>query len=166
MRAQRRRRVTEVRPEGLALGLAPERRRTAEALVKHAPEREAVGAAVHFLAADLLGRQVVERARHPAARASLSADPEVAEVGVPLVVHEDVRGLHVPVHQPAAVSRIERVGDLGEQTDCDLRGQPPVPLEHLSQVAPLDPAHGEVQLPLSLTGLVDRDHAGVVERRR
>ena len=48
--------------------LAPERRRARQALVEHARERVLVAAAVDRLAADLLGREVVERADEPRCR--------------------------------------------------------------------------------------------------
>src|SRR3954471_16239878 len=101
-------------PQRLALGLMPERRGSAQAFMQHTPEREAVGAPIDVLTADLLRREVVERAGHTPARAGLSTDSEVGEVGMSVVVDEDVRGLHVTVHETAPMSRVERRRDLRE----------------------------------------------------
>ena len=116
--AQRGRGFVHVRPQRLGLGLAPEGWGPAEAFVQHAAERVAIRSPVDVPAPDLLRCEVVERAdltprvrRGPARRLG---DAEVSEVGVAVLVEQHVGRLHIPVHQAAAVSRIERGRHLPE----------------------------------------------------
>ena len=160
--------LLHVRPHRLGLVGTPERRLARKALVEHAGERVAVGAAVHRLPADLLGRQVVERA-HQASRVrrlatDLLGDTEVGQVGVILLADQHVGRLHVAVHQPAPVRRVQPARHLAQDAHGALRGQPAVALEQELQVAPLHEPHRQVELPAVLARLVDRDHVGMVER--
>jgi hypothetical protein len=66
---------------------------------------------------DLFGRQVPGCAaqhgsRRALGRSRIERHAEVREVGVPLLVKQDVAGLHVTVHHPLTVGRRERRGDL------------------------------------------------------
>ena len=94
-----------------------ERRVAGEQLVEHAAERVDVGAGVDPLAADLLGRDVVEGPDEGAgrgdagARVDLAGEPEVGEVGVlagARALDEDVARLDVAVDEPARVRGVER----------------------------------------------------------
>ena len=165
---KRRRLVLHVRPHRLGLGCAPEWRLAGETLVEHAPERVAVRARVDGFAADLLGRQVVERPDEPAGVRGVSAellrDPEVGQVRVVAVVEEHVRGLHVAVDERPPVRGVEGVGHLGQDAKRSLRAQLALAVEDASEVVALDEAHRQVELPVVLAGLVDRDHVRMVER--
>ena len=160
--------VLHVRPHRLGLGGAPERRLAGETLVEHAPERVGVGAPVDRFAADLLGRQVVERPDEPpgvgGVPAELLGDPEVGQVGVIVLVEQHVGGLHVTVHERPPVSGVEGAGHLGQDAKRPLRAQLALAVEHAPQVVALDEAHRQVELPVVLPGLVDRDHVRMVER--
>ena len=61
------------------------------------------------------------------------------------------------------VGVVERVGDRTENAKRPLWLELPFAEEKRSQVAPLDVAHGDVELPIDLAGVVDRDHARMVE---
>jgi hypothetical protein len=167
--AHGRRLLVHVRPERLGLGRAPERRRSRQTLVQYATQRVAVSATVDRITADLLRRQVVERADRPArvrrCAAQLLCDPEVRQIGVAALVQQHVRRLDVAMDQRAPVRGVERAGHLGQHRERPLRGEFAVSFEHALQVASLDEVHRHVQLPVVLAGLVDRDHVGVVKRR-
>ncbi len=155
--------------------LAPERRLAREAFVEHAAERVDVGASVDVVAGDLLGRDVVDRPHQVAVVADpgLVGDPlreaEVGEVGMVGAVgagarvEQDVGRLHVPVDEAARVGRVERARHLGEDPDRLPRLEPAVP-QPLLEVAALDVAHGDEEQLAGLTGFVDRDDVGVVDR--
>ena len=75
------------------------------------PERVDVGRRADVLAADLLGRHVVQRAeRLPGPREvrglAVLGQPEVRDVGA-VAVEQDVRRLDVAVHEPAGVQRVD-----------------------------------------------------------
>ena len=136
LRARRRRLGLEVREHDRDLRVAPERRLPDEALVEHAAERVDVRPPVDLLAGDLLRRDVVDRAEQVAVVADpgLVGDPlrepevrqvdVVGAVGPGARVEQHVGRLHVAVHEPARVGRIERARDLREDADRVGRVQP------------------------------------------
>jgi hypothetical protein len=162
-----RRLLLHVRPHGLGVAGAPERRFAGEALVEHAAERVHVGPRVHVVAPDLLGGEVVERADDTArvgrGPAELLRDAEVGEVRVIVPVQEDVRGLHVAVHERPAVRGVERAGHLGEDRQGACRAELPLVGQEGAQVPPLHEAHREVEVAVVLPRLVYRDDVRVVE---
>jgi hypothetical protein len=147
-----------------------------EALVQHAAERVDVGARVDLLAVDLLRRDVVHGAHEdagagqPAHRPGVLGEAEVRQVDVVgavlrLARHEqDVRRLDVAVDEIAPVRRGQRARDLADDRrraiDVELLLGP----QQRAQVAPLDVTHRHVEQPVSLPGVVDRDHVRVVDR--
>ena len=101
------------------VGDARERDRSRQRLEEHAAEPIDVGAPVHVVAADLLGRHVVDRpdempvGRPPVGDALGQAEVrEVHVLATVLAVEQDVRGLDVAVDEPACVRGVERIGDL------------------------------------------------------
>ena len=104
--------------------------RAGERLEEEAAERVDVGTSVHLVAADLLGRDVVDGAHQLAVgRAAVGGalgEPEVREVRVlaaALLVEQDVGRLHVAVDEPLRVRRVERVRDLRGDREGPLRGE-------------------------------------------
>ncbi len=94
-----------------------ERVRPGEHLVRDDPERVDVRSRARRVEPDLLGRQVRGCSAHHRARRSLGGagierDAEVREVGVAVLVQQDVAGLHVPVDDPLTMRRRERRRDL------------------------------------------------------
>ena len=83
-----------------------------------------------------------------------------------LAVEQDVGGLDVAVHEPDGVRGVERGADLQRDArdaagrDAALAG------EQALQVGPGHVAHDEVEVAALLAGRVDRDHVGMVDRRR
>ncbi len=142
------------RPAGARTSSRPsppgrEGRPAGEHLVEHAPERVDVGARVELVAADLLGRDVVERADEGAGagqcgRRGAALDPlgqsEVGQVGVVpavtlrMLLDEHVAGLDVAMDEPARVGHVERRGDLIEDRDGRRRIEGAAPDQQLAQV--------------------------------
>ena len=156
-----------MRPERLRLGLAAERRRSGEHLVEHAGQRVLVGPPVDLAAADLLGREVVERSREPPGRSRAAVDElrrqaEVAQVAVVGRVDEDVSRLHVAMDEPALVRSVEGVCDLADEPDRALPRKRPV-VDQAPEVGSGDEPGREEELPVRLSRRVDRKDAGVVD---
>ncbi len=158
------------------LRVTPERRLPDETLVEHAAERVHVRASVDLLTGDLLGCDVVDGAHEVAvvADAGFLGDPPreaevrqvdvVGAVGAGAHVEQHVGGLHVAMHETARVGGIEGARHLCEEAYRVRRVQTAA-LEALSQVTPLDVAHGDEEEVLGRAGLVDRDDVGMVDRR-
>ena len=109
-----RRRLGELRPQLRLVALALERHLAGQREVQHAAERVHVGARVDAAAADLLGRDVVERpdplarcaSRRCASAPAWRARSPSGRRGRP--VDEQVRRLDVAVDEPGRVDRVER----------------------------------------------------------
>ena len=91
-------------------------------------------------------------------------DAEVREERAVVRADEDVRRLHVAVHEPARVRGIERRCDLRDDAERTAYRQPPLGDEQRLEVAPVDVLHRDVEHVVCLAGVVDRDDARVVER--
>ena len=91
--------------------------------------------------------------------------PKSIEIRVVVLSDQDVRRLHVAVHQPDPVG--------GEQRRPDLLDDPDGPgwveratEEHRFQIFALDEPHAHEQASIDLAEIVNRHHMGVVEPRR
>ena len=82
-----------------------------------------------------------------------------------LRVDQHVARLDVAVHETARVRGVERRGHLSDQGDRTRGLEAPVAPEHGAQVAALDEAHRDVDVPVRLAGRVDRNHVRVIEAR-
>jgi hypothetical protein len=78
--------------------------------------------------------------------------------------NKDVRRLDVAMHNPAGVSRIERIRDLNSQLK-QLRNLQRTPLDHMLEGAPLQILHGDKSLPVLLPDVVDGADVRMVESR-
>jgi hypothetical protein len=139
---------------------------------EHAAERVDVGARVDALVADLLGRDVAQRADPPArarghrrARVQALDEAEVGQVRVVGAVEQDVGRLDVAVHEPARVRGVQRRGDLGDDRGGALGRQPALGAHDRPQVGPVDVAHDDVEDPVLLAGREDRDDVRMLDRR-
>ena len=155
------------------VGALAEGQRAGEAFEEQAAERVLVGAAVELVAADLLGRHVVDGAHElPVGGVGAVAgvrEPEVGEVGViavALLVEQDVARLDVAVHQPAPVGGVERFGDLRGDGDGPLGAERSAGSQQGLEVGAVDVAHRDEQPAIDLAGVVDGDDVRVVEARR
>ncbi len=79
---------------------------------------------------------------------------------------EHVGRLHVAVDKAAGVRGVEGGADLRDQAQAALRAERPFALEQLRQVVAFDQPGDEEEDAVLLAGLVDRQDAGVVDRRR
>ena len=93
-------------------------------------------------------------------------EAEVGQVDAALPREEHVAGLHVPMHQPQSVTRVERIGHRADDRDRTPWLEPPLLGEQRPQVGALDVAHGQVEEPVRLAGVVDVDDVRVVEAGR
>ena len=76
-----------------------------------------------------------------------------------------VAGLHVPVHEPAEVRRVERPRDLrADLRDRPVEVEPGLVGEDRAQIPALDVAHRDEQHALDLARVVDRDDVRVLDR--
>ena len=156
------------------VGVADERHLAREALEEQASERVHVRPRIDGIASHLLGRDVRERAEQALRDvdglqvARRRRDAEVGEVAVLallLGVDQHVARLDVAVHETARVCGVERRCDLSDQRDRPRRLEAPVAAEHRAQIAPVDEAHRDVDVPVGLAGGIDRDHVRMVDAR-
>jgi hypothetical protein len=141
------------------LALAPESPLASEHFVKDRAERKDVAAAVEFLAFDLLGRHVLERADDGAVFGDGRTggdvgegygaggsdgrlrEAEVEELGAGFGEH-NVAGFQIAVDDAAAVSFVERVGDFGANSQNLLGGKRAFG-ETVSEALALDTFHDQ-----------------------
>ena len=138
-----------------------ERRLAEQALPHDAPEAVHVGRGGHVLAADLLGRHVVQRAERLARagqQASLGVlrQAEVGDVDDALVVQQDVRGLHVAVDEVLRVEGVEPLAGLAAHPDGERQVDRAVALDHLGERAATDEPLGQIGDALLLARVEDR----------
>ena len=82
-----------------------------------------------------------------------------------VLVHQRVARRHTAVHQPDAVSALERIGHLGQERE-GVSGREPTLSCRIRKRGPVHPLHREVHNPFALGRVVDGDHVAVVEARR
>ena len=116
-----------------------------EELVEDDAEREEVAPAVDRVPRDLLGRHVVRRPEELSRRREVRllglGDPEVGDLHLALGRDDDVRRLHVPVDDAAAVGVVERLGDLADDLGDTFERERGLLDEELLDVLPLDVLH-------------------------
>ena len=163
-------------------GVALEGRLAGEQLVKETPGGVQVRAGVHGLAAGLLWGEVLGGAHHCVGLGDRGGgvlngprDAEVHDLHRAGGGQHDVSGLDVAVDDPHPVGVLQGVQDTGDDLHR-LRNRDGLALaEELAHRVPLDVLHDDVGdgaagaarlEELLLTGVVDGDDGGVVERRR
>ncbi len=85
----------------------------------------------------------------------MARKPEVADRGALAAVllrDEDVPRLHVAVHEPDRVSRIECGCDLLDELDRALGLEPPLPPNHVAQIGAVDVLHDQIEDAVVLAG--------------
>ena len=166
---RRRWRLLEVGEENGGLGTAVKGGPTRQALVEEAGERVLVGASVDVLPLDLFGRDVRGRSERDAgveARRLLRespGEPEVREIDMAPAVEQDIRRLDVAVYETLPMRGVECVSDLRADRDRPARVQLLLVSEQHLQIAAVCQTHDEVELPVDLAGVVDRDDVRMLE---
>ena len=117
---------------------ARERLTACRHLVQDGAEREEVGAGIELFAANLFGRHVRQRSHHRAGigqwlpgrsggdRLTIQGrprQPEIKQLGVTAIGHEDVGRLDVAMDDPLGVRSFERVGELDAKVEDSIRSQ-------------------------------------------
>jgi len=158
--------VHEEKQVGFAI--AVEGRAPRENFVKYRSEGEDVGARVHRLAQDLLGREIAGRdgAGLGGHRGRDVGGAEIGQPGVADRVDQHVCRLDAAVHGGQAVRVIERVGKLGAEFGRGLGRDARRLAQHLLQRAALDELHGDVGDAVLLARLEDGDDMRVLETCR
>ena len=172
----------EDRVEYRGRGVAAERQRSGRHLVQNHPQREQVRPQVQRLAEGLLRRHVghcpesstwarqvllARRRRAVQVRGGLLTQHRQAEVQhlrLPSRGDEDVRRLHVAVHDPLAVGGVESVGDVQAEVQ-KLLGLKPPGEDAVLQCLPLQAFHDDEGLPLVLADVVDGADVGMIQGR-
>ncbi len=176
-RRQLRRRLLQDRRQRRDRRLPPERVLPRQELVRHHPEREDVRPVVHRQPAHLLRGHVRHRPqdlprprgrrlRHLPAPArqpvQLLRQAEVQELHPPVRRHEQVLRLHVPVHDPLRVRRLQPVRRLGqEEEDLPLRRGPA--RQQLPQRLAVQKLRDDVRHALVRAHVEDRQDVRVAE---
>ncbi len=147
------------------------RRPAAQGVEGGGTQRPHVGGRRSHLSRGHLGREVAGGAGDQAGLGQRGvrlgpSDAEVGELHLPLGRHQDVRGLHVAVHDAGLVRGCERVGGLAQQRCGLVRRQGAVLPDQLGERASLDVLHHQPVLGALVHEVEDRDHVRVVEPRR
>ena len=150
-----------------------ERQPPGEALVEHTGERVHVRTGVDGLSGVEALRGHIRRTsrcdvgERQATGTGLVNESEINQVYKIFADHQQVRRLHIAVHQPGLVRRIQRCGNLFDHPHGLLRTHRSIALENLVQIDAVDDRHHQIQAPVELTGLVNRDdvRAGQPGRR-
>ena len=148
-----------------------------EALDEHSAERVHVRSAVERVATDLFGGDVVDRAdqltgrREPAHRERPLRQSEIGQVRVigarlPSRFDEDVARLHVPVHEPGLMRRVQTSGELLHDRERPLHRERSLGSNQPREVGTLDVPHRDEQGSASLARLEHRNDVRVPERCR
>jgi hypothetical protein len=153
--------------------ITAKRRFSRQHLERRAAERVLVGSAVHALAADLLGRCVVDGPKEQPGAGQANrpgrflAQPEVRQVQVIgpawARVEQHVRRLDVAVDEPARMGRIQGRGDRRHDRGDPVGRERSLPVEQRPHVAAGDVAHRDEQDAARLAGLVQRDDVRVID---
>ena len=80
------------------------------------------------------------------------------------LVEQDVRRLHVPMHEPSRVRGVERRRDLPADGGDARRLERALCAQERAEVGPVDEPHREVNAAVDVTGVVDRDDVRMLER--
>ena len=120
-------------------------------LVQDDAKREEIAAPVHDLAGHLLGRHVVRRPeelpRRRQTRAVDLRDPEVRDLHGAVVREDDVRRLHVAMHDAPAVRVVEGVPDARHDLGDPVVRKRHLVLQDLLEVLALDVLHRDEGRP-------------------
>ena len=153
-------RVHRVRLEGLV---------DREELVEDGADGEDVGAHVHLLATNLLGRHVVGSSHHHARLGDVGGaqprETEVHDLHLPVGQDVYVGGLQVSVDDLHLVGEGEPIADLLHDAHLLVEGDRGI-ADDVLEVGPLEKLHRHVGAAVFLSEVVDRDDVGMIEAGR
>jgi hypothetical protein len=140
---------------------------------KHESERVEIGSPVEFLAAHLLGRQVLRGAHHDVVAGEVGlgrlqpfGDAEVGQQHATVRRHHDVARLHVTVDETRGVCMVERRRHAGADVTGEFGAEPFLGVEDLAQALALDELHDDGLASVLFEHVVDGDDVRMVEARR
>ena len=91
-------------------------------------------------------------------------EPEVGEIDMLRAVEQDVRRLDVAVHEAACVRSVQRGRDLRADRDRPAGSSAPFGSEQRAEIAAVHEPHREIDAPVDVARVVDRDDIRVLER--
>ncbi len=148
------------------VGVASERRVTAQRFVEEQAQGVDVGAGVGGSSVDLLRREIARGAHHGAGAGQVVAprrlgDAEVGDLDLTGRWHQHVGGLHVAVDETGAVGGLEGVGHLLADADHLGDREAAALVDEMTQRGPVDQLHHDVGDAVVVAGVVGRDDVGV-----
>ena len=138
-----------------------------EDLIRDDSQRELIRLAVHRISFHLFRRHIIWRAHHGAAVCHLlrcdAGHTEIGDLGDGIVVHDDIGGLDVAVHDAFAMRVIERPRGLAQQAEQRLALRRMACAEQFFQRWSVDVLHEDVRHALFFRDVVNRDDVGMRE---
>ena len=149
-------------------GIGLERAASRQQLESHAAERVPVAGGCGGLAASLLGRHVPRATQDRARRRQRivrggARDAEIGDVHLPVVVEQEVAGLHVPVDDAGGMRGVERAGGLVEPGDRRVVRHSAF-TKTIRKGSAAQVFHDDERRPVGLADVEDRHNVGMGER--
>ena len=81
-------------------------------------------------------------------------------------MQQDVLGLDVAVHHVVPVRGVEGVGDFERDAHRHIDRELRLPVEAVAEVLSLHDGHDEIEKPVGVSGVVEREDVRMIEPRR
>ena len=164
---QRRRRLVndlEQRRGGI---FAIEGHHAGEQFVEHDAAGKDIGAAIHHLGVDLLGRHVSDGADHLAGAGhgivANAGDAEIHDLAIAVAQHHEIGGLDVAMDDAAAVRVSQAIAGLHDVSQLFYDGDLPVAGDDLIERLAVEELHHQIGIALMIAQVIDDDDVGVLQ---
>src|SRR5438876_3251902 len=164
---QRRRRLMndlEQRRGGI---FAIEGHHAGEQFVEHDAAGKDIGAAIHHLGVDLLGRHVSDGADNLAGAGhgivANAGDAEIHDLAIAVAQHHEIGGLDVAMDDAAAVRVSQAIAGLHDVSQLFYDGDLPVAGDDLIERLAVEELHHQIGIALMIAQVIDDDDVGVLQ---